>query len=510
MSLTYNRFKSTTIYGNFVNSDYPDNTILANGKFDRDLTVKGNLYLGNEITNRDASGNIISYTDTNGNIRYYLNGVLYTITPSQLSQLNNTLASQSWVSSLITQKISDLIGGAPSSLDTLKEIADAINNDSAIYNTLLNNIATKGSLSANNIWTGTQTFNNNITFSTSINGISNATFSYISGLTSSAQTQLNNLNTSITNYQPLLLYDTIPIINSTKLINSGNLYNTFQNYATQSQITTANTNITNLQSNKADLTYVNTQIGNINSNNTSINTAYGMDTTNKNINANIYNNGLKVNSDGSFVALINKNLTNSTGGDFALYQGVNGDTVLNSSINQSLQFKINNNEKMRVDSTGNVNINNNLNIGSILTTNGTANFNGASNFIGSAYFNNPVNFYNQVISNSTNNIIRFSGQVGAILLDGGPLTYQKYYISYSESRFYGYSTIDALILNPGYGCRMYPFGAYANVNTDTYDNFIGVSPLFFNAIQVNAYVGIKLYYLNWNNEITLSPISQRT
>ena len=182
MSLTFNKFKSTTIYGNFYNSDYPDNSILSNGQFDRNLTVKGNIIIGTETVNKDVSGNIIGYTDTNGLIKFYLNGVLYIITPSQLTQLNNTLASQSWVSSLITQKISDLIGGAPGSLDTLKEIADAINNDSSVYNTLINNISTKGSLSLNNNWSGIQSFNNIITFNTSINGITSTTFSYISDL----------------------------------------------------------------------------------------------------------------------------------------------------------------------------------------------------------------------------------------------------------------------------------------------------------------------------------------
>ena len=83
-----------------------------------------------------------------------------------------------------------------------------------------------------------------------------------------------------------------------------------------------------------------------------------MDSTIKNITANIFNNGLKINSDGSFVSLINKNLVNLYGGDFCLYQGINGDTVLNSSSNQALEFKINNNEKMRIDSTGNIGINN--------------------------------------------------------------------------------------------------------------------------------------------------------
>ena len=229
MSLTFNKFKSTTIYGNFSNSDYPDNTVLANGQFDRDLTIKGDIYIGTETSTTDTNGNII-YTDTNGLIRFYLNGVLYTITPSQLTQLNNNLASQSWVDTLITQKISDLIGGSSSSLDTLKEIADAINNDTQIYNTLLNSIATKGSLSNNNIWTGTQEFNNDLTFNNNINGISPATFSYISGLTSSAQTQINNINNNLNNYQPLLLYDTVPTLDSNKMLTSGAVFNALNNY----------------------------------------------------------------------------------------------------------------------------------------------------------------------------------------------------------------------------------------------------------------------------------------
>ena len=45
---TQNNFKSTAVFGIFTNSDYPDGSVLANGTFNRDLYVKGNLYLGNE------------------------------------------------------------------------------------------------------------------------------------------------------------------------------------------------------------------------------------------------------------------------------------------------------------------------------------------------------------------------------------------------------------------------------------------------------------------------------
>ena len=40
---TFNKFKSTTIYGNFNNVDYPDNSVLASAYFQRNLTISGDL-----------------------------------------------------------------------------------------------------------------------------------------------------------------------------------------------------------------------------------------------------------------------------------------------------------------------------------------------------------------------------------------------------------------------------------------------------------------------------------
>ena len=37
---TQNNFKSSAIHGTFINSDYPDGSVLANGTFNRDLYVK--------------------------------------------------------------------------------------------------------------------------------------------------------------------------------------------------------------------------------------------------------------------------------------------------------------------------------------------------------------------------------------------------------------------------------------------------------------------------------------
>ena len=75
MSANYNKFKSTTIYGNFQNSDLDqNNTSNANAIFDRNVSVKGTL------ESNDASFNTIKL---NGSITS--NGL--SITPTQIGYL---------------------------------------------------------------------------------------------------------------------------------------------------------------------------------------------------------------------------------------------------------------------------------------------------------------------------------------------------------------------------------------------------------------------------------------
>ena len=50
-SYSYNRFKSTTVFGNFYNSDISG--IIADAIFDRNLTVKGNTKCNNYILSSD-------------------------------------------------------------------------------------------------------------------------------------------------------------------------------------------------------------------------------------------------------------------------------------------------------------------------------------------------------------------------------------------------------------------------------------------------------------------------
>jgi hypothetical protein len=72
---------------------------------------------------------------------------------------NQDVATESYVD----EQISSLIGSAPTLLDTLAEISDALNNDASFAETVTNQIALKGSLSGTNTWSGDNTFNGSVT-----------------------------------------------------------------------------------------------------------------------------------------------------------------------------------------------------------------------------------------------------------------------------------------------------------------------------------------------------------
>ena len=63
----------------------------------------------------------------------------------------------------VDQAIADLIDGAPATLDTLKEISDAINSDSSYFTTINNALATKANLSGGNTFSGDQDFGATVT-----------------------------------------------------------------------------------------------------------------------------------------------------------------------------------------------------------------------------------------------------------------------------------------------------------------------------------------------------------
>jgi hypothetical protein len=99
---TFNNFKSTCVRGEFYNKDYADGSVLANATFDRDIKVNNNLYLGTQTSSTTAG--VTNYTNT-GSIIIKFEGTTYTLTPSQIIQLSQTLATKDYVEQHISNTI---------------------------------------------------------------------------------------------------------------------------------------------------------------------------------------------------------------------------------------------------------------------------------------------------------------------------------------------------------------------------------------------------------------------
>lgn len=85
-------------------------------------------------------------------------------------------------------EVAALVNSATATLDTLGEIATALGNDANLSTTLTNSIALKAPL-ASPTFTGTVV----LPSTTSIGNVSNTEIDYLDGVTSSIQTQINNL-----------------------------------------------------------------------------------------------------------------------------------------------------------------------------------------------------------------------------------------------------------------------------------------------------------------------------
>ena len=141
--------------------------------FDSNVTVAGNTILGAAGANTvtfvaDVSSNILSSADstytlgdatnywahayldaitTTGNVdigaNLTVNGTADFTNTALVNVSDPTAAQHAATKNYVDTAISDLIGGAPATLDTLNEIAASINDDAALYTTLVNQIALK-------------------------------------------------------------------------------------------------------------------------------------------------------------------------------------------------------------------------------------------------------------------------------------------------------------------------------------------------------------------------------
>ena len=135
-----NKLRSTNIYGNFGNYDTSTGSILANGQFQKNLFVGGDLVLGTETI--DASGTAI---DSNSNIKFTLNKIPYSIPLRTLSYLMNVTSdiqqqfSNIPLSNILTQ-ITD-IGWIPGTINRTN-IRNACSTEILTFSTSVNNIST--------------------------------------------------------------------------------------------------------------------------------------------------------------------------------------------------------------------------------------------------------------------------------------------------------------------------------------------------------------------------------
>jgi hypothetical protein len=309
---------------------------------------------------------------------------------TQINNLNTVLTGASWDSTYYYLNLSNnlhVYGSlqlAGLSNDVNSTFTDVYSQISTINSTLSGTTTLGTVLSSNNTWTGTNVFNTSLPTSTvspssasqlvtktyvdtqvatKQNTLSNA--SYLD-VTSSAQTQINTINTALSGKQNTLSNASYLDVTS----------------SAQTQINTINTTLSGKQNTLSNASYLDvtssaqTQINTINTAlsakqptiTSSINLTTGTisctsltctsETDSGALNCNSLNvNKAAITSDGSSFWLNNN--TNGYGSNFALYQGSGGNTVLNSSSGQDMEFKINNTMYMQMYPNGVVQVGSN-------------------------------------------------------------------------------------------------------------------------------------------------------
>ena len=165
----------------------------------------------NSIVSSNAAG--IPIVDTNNNLRN-----IFGITPIDVLLYfdpfnNNTRNGQIQISidldayatqTYVNTQINNLINGSPNLLNTLKELADALNNDPNFSATITTALASKQNI----ITASTNISLNNLTINGTLNGsaLSSLTSGLQQSITVSAPLSMTNnvISINLTQYQPLL------------------------------------------------------------------------------------------------------------------------------------------------------------------------------------------------------------------------------------------------------------------------------------------------------------------
>lgn len=105
--------------------------------------VKTMLSLGNVDNTSDASKPVSTAQQTALNLKANLASPTFTGTPLAPTAAAATNTTQIATTAFVQAAVASLIGGAPSALDTLKELADAINDDASYAATVTTALAGK-------------------------------------------------------------------------------------------------------------------------------------------------------------------------------------------------------------------------------------------------------------------------------------------------------------------------------------------------------------------------------
>ena len=218
--MSVNKFKSSSVAGEFRNVDLPNSEELSFAYFQRDIQVDGNiinLNLNNLLDSKVDTGyfddfvaNLNANLDSKANITYVDDEITI------LNDLINTKANISYVD----DKVSQLVDSSPATLDTLNELANALGDDPNFATTVSTNIGLK----ADKTYTDSQLALKSNIASPSFTGMTNIVNLNHTGTINSPAIQ-TAINTSITSARTTLL--------SNNVNSSMNAYLHFGNHALQ-------------------------------------------------------------------------------------------------------------------------------------------------------------------------------------------------------------------------------------------------------------------------------------
>lgn len=150
------------------------------------------LPVGTTANRPTGSAGIIRYNATDSVLEYY-------------DTAFKKVASETYVNAQVNTAITNLIDGAPATLDTLNELAAALNDDDAFHTTITNLIATKQATitgAATTITgadlTASKALISNSSGKVAVSAVTETELGYVSGVTSAIQTQVDAKQDTLT------------------------------------------------------------------------------------------------------------------------------------------------------------------------------------------------------------------------------------------------------------------------------------------------------------------------